>query len=280
MAEVELVFLGTGGGRFAAITQKRKTGGIRFLSKSLNMHLDPGPGALIYSLETGLNPQKIKAVLVSHSHPDHYTNAEILIEAMTQGMLKRRGIVAAPHSVLFGNKESGPAISRYHQKMPEKVLEVKPGVVFHVGDTRIVATEAKHSDPDAVGFRFETPEVGDIAYTSDTEYFEGVGKAYEGVRLLILCVMRPSGNPWMGHMTPEDAIKIVEEVKPEMAVATHFGMKMIFSGPNRQVKLIQEKTGVPTLAASDGMCLRVGEKIRVERIRRKQRDLEEFLKRG
>ena len=280
MAELELVFLGTGGGRFATITQKRKTGGIRFLSKSLNMHLDPGPGALIYSLEMGLNPQKIMAVLVSHSHPDHYTNAEILVEAMTRGMLKRRGIVAAPRSVLFGNEESGPAISRYHQKMPEKVIEVKPGVVFNVGDTRIVATEAKHSDPDAVGFRFETPEVGDIAYTSDTEYFEGVGKAYEGVRLLILCVMRPSGNPWMGHMTPEDAIKIVKEVKPEMAVATHFGMKMIFNGPNRQVKLIEEKTRVPTLAAFDGMRLRVGEKIRVERTGRKQSGLEEFLKHG
>ena len=280
MVELELVFLGTGGGRFATITQKRRTGGIRFLSRSLNMHLDPGPGALIYSLETGLNPQKIRAVLVSHSHPDHYTNAEILIEAMTRGMLKRRGIVAAPHSVLFGNEESGPAISRYHQRMPEKVIEVKPGVVFHVNDTRIMATEAKHSDPDAVGFRFENPEVGDIGYTSDTEYFEGVGKAYEGVRLLILCVMRPSGNPWMGHMTPEDAIKIVEEIRPEMVVATHFGMKMIFSGPNRQVKLIEEKTGVHILAAFDGMRLRVGEKIRVERMRRKQRGLEKFLKHG
>jgi len=271
MVEVELVFLGTGGGRFATLTQKRRTGGIRFLSKSLNMHLDPGPGALIYSLEMGLNPQKIMAVLVSHSHLDHYTNAEILIEAMTRGMLKKRGIVAAPHSVLFSNEGSGSAISRYHQKMLEKVVEVKPDVVFHVGDTRVVATEVKHSDPDAVGFRFETPEVGDIAYTSDTEYFEGVGKAYKGVRLLILCVMRPSGNPWMGHMTPEDAIQIVEEVKPEMAVATHFGMKMIFSGPRREVKLIEEKTGVPTIAAFDGMRLRVGEKIRVERTKRKQR---------
>jgi phosphoribosyl 1,2-cyclic phosphodiesterase len=164
--------------------------------------------------------------------------------------------------------------------MPEKVIEVEPGVVFHVGDTRIVATEAKHSDPDAVGFRFENPEVGDIAYTSDTEYFEGVGKAYEGVRLLILCVMRPSGNPWMGHMTPEDAIKIVEEVKPEMVVATHFGMKMIFSGPNRQVKLIEEKTGVPTLAAFDGMRLRVGKEIWVERLKKKRRGLDEFVKRG
>ena len=277
MAEVELVFLGTGGGRFATITQKRRTGGIRFLSKNLNVHLDPGPGALIYSLERGLDPQKIMAVLVSHSHPDHYTNAEVLIEAMTRGMLKKRGIVAAPRSVLFGNEDCGPSISKYHQQMPEKVIEVKPGVVFHVGDARVVATEARHTDLDTVGFRFETSDVGDIGYTSDTEYFEGVGKAYEGVRLLILCVMRPSGNPWKGHMTPEDAVKIVEEAGPEVAVATHFGMKMIFSGPHRQAKLIEEKTGVRTIAASDGMRLRVGEEIQVERAGRKQRGLEDFL---
>ena len=280
MAELELVFLGTGGGRFATITQKRRTGGIRFLSKSLNMHLDPGPGALIYSLSMGLNPQKIMAVLVSHRHPDHYTNAEILIEAMTRGMLKKRGIVAAPRSVLFGDEEGGPSISKYHQRMPEKVIEVKPGVVFQVGDTRVIATEARHTDPDTVGFRFETPDVGDVGYTSDTEFFEGVGKAYEGVRLLLLCVMRPSGKPWKGHMTTDDAIKIVEEASPEMAVATHFGMKMIFDGPYREAKLIEEKTGVPTIAASDGMRMRVGEEILVERVGRKQRGLEEFLRGG
>ena len=277
MAEVELVFLGTGGGRFATITQKRRTGGIRILSKGLNMHLDPGPGALIYSLDMGLDPQKIMAVLVSHSHPDHYTNAEVLIEAMTGGMLKKRGTLAASRSVLFGNEECGPSISKYHQKMPEKVIEVKAGVVFNVGETKVTATEARHTDPDAVGFRFETPDVGDIGYTSDTEFFEGVGKAYEGVRLLLLCVMRPSGEPWKGHMTTEDAIKIVEEARPEMAVTTHFGMKMIFGGPYREAKLIEEKTGVPTIAASDGMRIRVGEKIRVERAERKQRGLEEFL---
>ncbi|MGQ9461204.1 MAG: MBL fold metallo-hydrolase [Candidatus Bathyarchaeaceae archaeon] len=280
MAELELVFLGTGGGRFATITQKRRTGGTRILSKSLNMHLDPGPGALIYSLDMGLDPQKIMAVLVSHSHPDHYTNAEVLIEAMTGGMLKKRGILAASRSVLFGNEECGPSISKYHQKMPQKVIELKPGVVFHVGDTKVVATEARHTDPDTVGFRFETPDIGDVGYTSDTEFFEGVGKAYEGVRLLLLCVMRPSGEPWKGHMTTDDAIKIVEETRPEMAVATHFGMKMIFSGPHRQAKLVEEKTGVPTIAASDGMRIHVGEEIQVERAGRKQRGLEEFLGRS
>lgn len=276
MAEVELFFLGTGGGRFATITQKRRTGGIRFLSKDLNMHLDPGPGALIYSLNMGLDPQKIMTMLVSHSHPDHYNNAEILIEAMTLGMRKKRGIVAAPNSVLFGNEVCGPAISRYHQQMLEQVIEAKPGVGFDVGDTKVVATEAKHTDPEAVGFRFETPDVGDIGYTSDTEFFEGIGKTYEGIRLLLLCVMRPSGNPWRGHMTTEDAIKIVEEAKPEMAVLTHFGMQMIFRGPVTEAKLIQQKTGVSTVAASDNMRILVGKKILVQTLR-KQRGLNEFV---
>ncbi|MBA7468585.1 Ribonuclease BN [subsurface metagenome] len=280
MDEAELVFLGTGGGRFATITQKRRTGGIRFLSKNLNLHVDPGPGALIYSLEAGLNPQKIEAVLVSHRHPDHYANTEILVEAMTRGMLNKRGIIAAPLNILAGNAETGPAISTYHQRMIEKVITVKPGVNFRVGNTKIVTTETRHSDPEAVGFRFEIPEVGTIGYTADTEYFEGIEDEYRGVRVLILSVMRPLGHPWAGHMTPKEAAKIVDAIKPEMAVATHFGMKMIFSGPSYEVKLIKDTTGVPTVAAFDGMKLQIGEKITIGKTRRNQQGLKEFIKRN
>lgn len=278
VAEVELVFLGTGGGRFAAITQKRRTGGIRLLSDNLNAHLDPGPGALIYSLNMGLDPQKLKAVLVSHSHPDHYTDAEILIEAMTRGMTKRRGVLAAARSVLQGNDVCGPAISTYHQQMPEQVIEARPGVAFSLSGVGVVACECRHTDTDAVGFRFETREVGDIGYTSDTAFFEGVGKPYRGVRLLVLCVMRPSGNPWKGHMTPDDAVRIIEEVGPETVVATHFGMKMIFSGPYREARLIEEKTGVRTIPAVDGMHLVVGEEIHAVKgeQKKKQHGLREF----
>jgi phosphoribosyl 1,2-cyclic phosphodiesterase len=263
MNEAEVTFLGTGGGRFTTITQKRRTGGIRITAKRLNLHIDPGPGALIYSLEAGLNPQKLEAVLVSHRHPDHYSDAEILVEAMTRGMLKKRGIVAAPPNILIGNTEAGPAISTYHQRMTKEAITVKPGVKFQVGNTTVVATTAKHTDPEAVGFKFEIPEVGTIGYTADTEYFEGIEDEYRGVRVLIISVMRPLGSPWTGHMTPEEAIKIVDAVKPEMAVATHFGMKMLFKGPNYEVKLIEEKTGVPTVAAYDGMKLRIAEKITI-----------------
>ena len=276
---LEILFLGTGGGRFTTITQKRRTAGIRILGEKLNLHLDPGPGALVYSVASGLSPEKINALLVSHCHPDHYTDAEVFIEAMTRGMTRKRGLLAASHSVLYGNEVCGPSISKYHQQMPEKVIEAKPGVKFQVGNLNVAVTEARHSDPDTVGFRFETEDVGDIAYTSDTEYFEGIGKYYKGVRLLILCVMRPAGKPWKGHMTTEDAIKIIEEAKPENVIITHFGMQMIFKGPRNEAKLIENKTGVPTIAANDGMHIKIGEQIEIVKAREKaQLGLENFFK--
>jgi len=278
MPQIQLVFLGTGGGRFAIMTQKRRTGGIRFLGENLNVHLDPGPGALVYSIEAGLDLQKLRAVMISHCHPDHYNDAEVFIEAMTQGMTKKRGVVVAPRSVLHGNG-CGPSISRYHQQMPERVIEVRPGASFDLGELTIVATEARHTDPEAVGFRFETKDIGDIAYTSDTEYFEGIGELYKGVRLLMLCTMRPSGKPWKGHMTTDDAVKIVEEARPEMAVLTHFGMQMIFRGPANEAKLVEQRTSVPTIPASDGMRINVGAEIRLQKPERKQRGLNEFRKR-
>src|SRR4030066_1136718 len=127
---LELVLLGTGGGRFATITQRRRTGGIRLLYDKLNVHLDPGPGALVYSLEAGLDPQKVNGVLISHCHPDHYNDAEVFIEAMTRGMTKRRGILAAANSVLNGNNQCEASISKYHQSMPEQIAGPNPCALF------------------------------------------------------------------------------------------------------------------------------------------------------
>ena len=272
---LELVFLGTGGGRFATITQKRRTGGIRILHDKANIHLDPGPGALVYSLQAGLSPQKINGLLISHRHPDHYNDAEVIIEAMTKGMTKKKGVLAAAHSVLHGNEHSTPSISKYHQQMPEQVIDATPGASFNIKNLKISVTQAKHTDPDAVGFRIKTPTAGDVAYTSDSEYFEGISKQYAGVRVLILCVLRPTGSPWKGHMTTDDAIRIVMETRPEMAVLTHFGMQMIVRNPANEARLMQQQTGTPTTAATDGMRIRIGEQIQIQTTR-KQKGLNAF----
>ncbi|MEM2112236.1 MAG: MBL fold metallo-hydrolase [Candidatus Bathyarchaeia archaeon] len=273
---LEIIFLGTGGGRFAMITQKRRTGGLRILSEKLNMHIDPGPGALVYSLEMGLDPQKIRAILVSHSHPDHANDAEVLIEAMSHGTVKKQGLLAAAHSVLNGNDVCERSISNYHQKMPEKTIDAKVNTAFEVGDVKVRVCKAAHSDPDAVGFRFETGNFGDFAYMPDSEYFDELPSFYGGSRLLILSVLRPSGQPWKGHMTTDDAVKVVNAVRPEMAVITHFGMQIILRDPKREADMIEKRTGISTKAAFDGMCITFDREIYIGKPK-KQVDLSRFI---
>jgi len=276
--ETKLIMLGTGGGRYATITQRRRTAGIRIMQEGVDFHLDPGPGALIYSINENLSPQKLNAVFVSHCHPDHYTDAEVLIEAMTHGTTSERNTLVAAKSVLNGSSTCEPSISKYHQKAVKKIIEAVPRMKFSVNNVDVSVTETRHTDPDAVGFRFQSSKFGDFAYTSDTEYFEGIDRYYRGTRLLILCVMRPTGKPWKGHMTTDDAVKIVEETRPEQAILTHLGMQMLQKGPQQEARRIQEKTKIPTVAAVDGMEVTLGEKIRFQTSKtQKKQNLSEFL---
>ena len=227
---------------------------------STQVHIDPGPGALVFSNWAGLSPQKLDAVVVTHCHPDHYGDAEVFIEAMSRGTTRKRGILAAPTSVLCGGGDCGPSISAYHQRLVDKIQVLKPQREFEVGELAFHAVEARHSDPDTVGVRVETP-LGPIGYTSDTGPFEGLGDDYRGVRLLILCTMRPRGRPLQLHLSIDDAIGIVERARPSCVALTHFGMMMLRAGPEAEAMFLERETGVPAVAARDGIQVRIGESI-------------------
>jgi len=260
---VDVVFLGTGGGRVVSYTQMRWTGGIRFLTDRLQIHLDPGPGSIVRSIDSGLSPQRVKALFISHAHPDHCCDAEVFIEAMTRGMTRSRGTLVASRSVLSGNDVCEASVSRYHQGIVGRVIEAKPGSSYSMEDLSFTVAKALHSDPDTVGYCLDFPS-GRIGYTSDTEYFEEMDAHYSNVRLLVLCVMRPRGFPWKGHMTVDDAVETVGAVRPEMVVITHLGAKMVLGRPSEQAKFIEAQTGVRTIAATDGMRIRMEREIEVK----------------
>ena len=256
---LEVHFLGTGGGRFTTITQMRRTAGIRLVHGGTHVHVDPGPGALVFSNWARLSPQSLDAIVVTHCHPDHYTDVEVLIEAMTHGTRRKRGVLAASSSVLKGNDECDPSVSRYHQNLVERIETLKPGHAFDVEELNFQGVEAIHSDSDTVGFRVTASDVGSMGYTSDTSYFEGIGEKYRDLRLLVLCTMWPRGAPLRYHLHTDEALKILEEASPGCAVLTHFGVKMLKAGPDVEAAYLEESSGVPTVAAQDGMTLILGD---------------------
>lgn len=256
---MKLTFLGSGGGRFSAISQRRMTGGFRIDNLGgKNYHIDPGPGALIRTYQFGFDPRNLNGVIVSHSHTDHYNDAEILIEAMTRGMTKHRGVIVGSESVLKGYDKWGPCISSYHKSQSD-LLVLKPGIYDQLNNVKIKGTRTSHGDPTGTGFQMDYRGFK-ISYTSDTGYFEGLANEHKGADILIASVLRPGNRTINGHMCSSDFINLINEVKPQVAVMTHLGLKMISSNPVTEARKIYKKTGVKTIAAYDGLSFNVNYK--------------------
>lgn len=261
----ELIFLGTGGGRYATIYQTRSTGGLMMSTGKKRIHIDPGPGALTNMSRIGMDPAGTDAILISHCHPDHYSDAEVLIEGMCKGGVTKRGEIAGSVTVMEGFEGLGPKVTPYHLGMVGRHTCVRPGDMLDVCGIRTDIMPSLHSDRTAVGFRFHTAD-GVISYVCDTHYRDDIARSYEGSRILILPITRPTKARIRCHLCTEDAVRFGEAVKPEMMIFTHMGVRMIRDGPEAEAAYVRSKTDIRTVAADDLMKITVSDEISVSSV--------------
>lgn len=253
---LKLIFLGTGGGRFCTTTQARATGGIYLEAGGKRLYIDPGPGAVVHAARLKVPLRRLDAVLVSHSHPDHYTDAEVVIEAMTTGATRRKGLLAGSVSVMKGSGGIGPVISKYHQSCVDRAVTVRPGGSFSVGSVKIKALRTRHSDHTTTGFRFSADK--ELAYVPDGSYFKGMEEDYKGTDVLVINTMFPRQAPPAPdkakkflHMNTNMARELIEKAGPKQVIIQHFGMTMLRAGPAAEAAWLEKETGVRTTAAKD-----------------------------
>jgi len=250
---MKITFLGTAGGRIVLMTQMRASGGFVLEMDNELIHVDPGPGALVRAKQYGMNLQKLTGVIVSHAHTDHYNDAEIIIESMTQGALKKRGVLIGNEFVIKGGDSYRPAVSPFHLKLLDRHDIMKPGKKTRIGRVEITATPARHGETKSIGFVFRGSKT--LGYAGDGEYFQGLEDYFEGCDYIVLNVLRPRDVEWPEHMNSNQAVEFLNKVRPSIAVIQHFGMKMLKANPEREAEWIEKQTGVRTIAAKDGMLI-------------------------
>jgi len=247
-----ILFLGTGTGPAVVGKGLRSSGGIIFTVNETQFHIDPGVGALVKAAQFGANLRENTCIMISHAHLNHTNDANAVIDAMTYGGLDKRGVLIANKTALQGTEEYPPAVSNYHKNLLERYIVVDRNQKIGVNDVEIQTITARHNEPNSIGFKFFAPDFT-LTYSADTVYAPDIVESYMGSHILILNV--PSTEKNKTNLCTEDAIKIIEKVKPRLAILTHFGPTMIKADPMYEVREIQKQTKIQVLAAKDGMVV-------------------------
>ncbi len=249
-----IIFLGTAGTTRVAAKGIRSSGGIIIQSNDLQLHIDPGPGALSSAKQCGINLHHTSAVLVTHNHINHCNDVNAVIDSMTHSGIEKRGVVLASKSVLQPLENSYPYVTTYHKNLAEKVIALEKNHKVGIELIEINALPVDHSDPTAIGFKIHCPNFT-VSYPGDTAVTDELLESMVGSDFIILNVPYPGSKEGHKNLNREDAIKIISHVRPRLAVITHFSLDMLRADPLNEAREIQRITGVQTIAARDGLAI-------------------------
>jgi phosphoribosyl 1,2-cyclic phosphodiesterase len=231
--------------------QLRASGGMWLTLDDTNVLIDPGPGALVRCLSSRpkLNPLDLDGIILTHRHLDHANDINVMIEAMTNGGFKKRGIVFTPKDCL----EDDPVIFHYFRDHVDSIEVLKEKGTYSIGNITFT-TPVKHMHGvETYGLNISGANKT-LSIITDTRYFETLAAHYTG-DILIINVVRVDDKPGIDHLSLKDAEKILSQNQPKVGVLTHFGMTMLTAKPWVLAEKLTQKLGIRVLAARDGMVL-------------------------
>jgi ribonuclease BN (tRNA processing enzyme) len=246
MGEDSIIFLGTAGARVMVANQLLSSGGLWLNLNGSEILLDPGPGTLVQAAKRKLKARNLAGIVLSHRHLDHAADVNIMIEAMTDGGLRRRGVVFAPKDAL----EDDPVVLHYLRGYVERIETLRERQAYQLGNVHFETPLRHHHSVETYGLLFHTPSYT-ISYIADTKYFDELCAHYKS-DLLIINVVRLEPGPF-DHLSAADAAKLIKELKPRAAILTHFGMTMWRAKPWEVAARLSDETGVRVIAARDRM---------------------------
>jgi ribonuclease BN (tRNA processing enzyme) len=254
-----VTFLGTGGGRMVVLNQMRRSGGFWLKLDGVNILQDPGPGCLVMVHRQRLVPRDLDAIILSHRHIDHSNDINVMVEAMTGGGFQPRGRLIVPGDCLHDD----PVVLQYVRPFTE-ITEIREGMRLNLCNIQLNFPIKNMHPVETYGtiYEFGSKKLG---YIPDTEYFPGLPGVYKGVDFLIINVVRMTTDKRIRHLNMDEAAALIQEIRPKMAILTHFGLQVLKASPEFQAKTMSERTGVKVIAAHDGLSINLEGKESLEK---------------
>ncbi len=237
---MQIVFLGTAGNLGVISKFDQSSGGIIIKHEETQLHIDPGIGALTNARKYDLNLRENTAILVSSSHLDRCSELNPVISAMTHEGLD-------PQGVLIIN-QNNPVLLEKYKNFIERTMIAEPNKKIGVEEFTITPLK---TTSEKLGYRIEVNNVI-ITYTGDTNYSTEVVDQYLRSNVLILNAASTFNQSGEG-LSSGDIVTILKQIKPDLAVITHYGKSIVQNNPLYEAREIQKQSKVSVLAAKEGM---------------------------
>ncbi len=248
---ISIRFLGTGGARFVVAKQIRASGGMWMRFGRTQIHVDPGPGALVRALASvpPCVPPELDAIVLSHKHLDHSGDVNVMVEAMSQGGWKPRGALLAPGDAFDLEAVILPYVRKF---VPREERLTERGGPIVINDVEVRTSIRHRHGVETYGLHFRHAGKT-ISYLPCTRFFPELVADYRAHApdVLILNVLRYRDTMDVDHLTFDDARTLVGGIRPKAVIMTHFGTKMLEANPAQLARDLEDEFGLRAYAAYD-----------------------------
>lgn len=165
---------------------------------------------------------KLDGILITHRHKDHIAGMDD-VRSFNWFTNKPMDVYATAKDQQRIKEEFSYAFSESaYPGVPRFRLHTIDSEAFSVGHTRVMPIQVLHMKMEILGFR-----IGDFAYLTDTNYIPGsVMASLLDCKVIVLSALRREKH--VSHYTLEEAVRVLEFLRPEKAYLTHLSHLMGF----------------------------------------------------
>lgn len=180
--------------------------------------IDTGPDFRYQMLRANVNA--LDAVLITHGHKDHIGGLDD-VRAFNYILKKPMDVYASKFDQDSIKREFYYAFAKFkYPGVPVINLHTINNKPFIIKNTEIIPIETLHYHVNVYGFR-----IGDFTYLTDTNFIsEKEKQKIKGTKILVVNALRRKKH--ISHFTLDEAIALINEIKPEKGYLTHISHLM------------------------------------------------------